>query len=118
MEINKAFKGMIKKAFDDNNNLLTINKQISIMKNNPSTFGLGIIKVDKSLNFCGIYSDYIYFTYSDWIKHVNKHMSDEEASSILTDIKNKIVLCIDYYDEIGRKIKKQFLLIIKETYTY
>lgn len=107
---NKAFKGMIKKAFDDSNKILSIKKQVSKMKQDPSSFGLGVIKVDKSLNFCGIFSNYIYFTYSDWIKHVNKHLSDEIATAILTDIKNKIVLAVDYYDKIGHKIKKTLLI--------
>ena len=107
---NKAFKGMIKKAFDSSGKVLSIKQQISTMKHDPSSFGLGAIKVDNSLNFCGIFSDYIFFTYSDWIKHVNKHLSDKIASSVLTNIKNKIVLGIDYYDKIGHKIKKTLLI--------
>ena len=108
----KKILGLAKKSLDSNNKLISIDKQIKMMKKDPSSFGYGVIDVDNSLEFANIKSQYIYFSHKDII-HINyKHNIDDlELSYVLSRIKDKVVLCMDYvdlYDPLSKK--KSFIL--------
>ena len=107
----KTFKGMIKNAYDSDGFLLSIEDQLSKMKKDPEKFGYGAIDAGTALKFSGLFASKILFKYSD-IKHINdKHIQDQEISSILSNLNNNIVLSMDYTDKLKSNLyKKSYIL--------
>ena len=105
----KAFKKMIKNAYDDNGKLLSIENQIFKMLNKPSSYWYGAVDIGESMNFCNVNSDIILFTKKD-LMHIYKHITYREFIEILENIKENILLGNDYYDINSNTIRKNFII--------
>ena len=83
----KKILGLAKKSLDSNNKLISIDKQIKMMKKDPSSYGYGVIDVDNSLEFANIKSQYIYFSHKDII-HINYNFSEYYTKNVILQIQD------------------------------
>lgn len=110
----KTFKRITYRAYDKKGNLIPVKTQVSLMKSDPSSFGYGVVDVGNELEFINIKSNYLLFSYHNWIKDVNKHLSDKDACKVLSHIKNNVVLGLDYNDIRNNKCQKCLLVEYNE----